>query len=367
MFHRREILAALTLAAFARPAIAKSGDHRDRALDAAFREHAPPALAAAIVTREGLEWSGVRGVRRFGANDQAALDDVWHLGSCTKAMTAALYGRLVEQGRAQWRSTIQELFPDIAVHPGWTSATISSLLMHRAGMSDGSWLTDDWLRMAQRDKTDLRKQRRDLVTRVVERPPAHQAGSLEYSNLDYIIVGAAIEAIAAESWETVMRRELFAPLGIKSGGFGAAHGRVPWPHRNTDTIPLPIDPDRSDSDNPAVIGPAGTVHMSLQDYARFVRMILKEGDGFLSRETVQTLTTPFGSESPDYALGWVVVRDRPWAKGIMLGHEGTNTLNHAYCAIAPAIGKAVIAFSNDGMRGAMATVAVARSLAATLT
>ncbi len=51
----------------------------------------------------------------------------------------------------------------------------------------------------------------------------------------------------------------------------------------------------------------------------------------------------------------------------MLGHEGTNTLNHAYCAIAPAIGKAIIAFSNDGKRGAKATVAIARTLAATLT
>jgi len=57
-----------------------------------------------------------------------------------------------------------------------------------------------------------------------------------------------------------------------------------------------------------------------------------------------------------------------FACGVKLrSRTGTNTLNHAYCAIAPAIGKAVIAFSNDGTRGAMATVVVARSLAATLT
>lgn len=106
--------------------------------------------------------------------------------------------------------------------------------------------------------------------------------------------------------------------------------------------------------------------MSLQDYARFVRVFLNDGAGVVSRDTVSTLTTPFRGNPVDYALGWVIVRERPRAKGVMLGHEGTNTMNHAYCAIAPAIGKAVIAFSNDGSRGAKATVAVARGFVDTL-
>jgi D-alanyl-D-alanine carboxypeptidase len=240
------------------------------------------------------------------------------------------------------------------------------LLMHRAGMSDKAWLTDNWVRAAQRDASDVVGQRRDLVARVVREPPAHAVGVMEYCNLDYIVVGAAIEAMFSESWETIMRREVFVPLGIGSGGFGAARGRVPWAHRSIDGRPTPVDPRRNDSDNPAVIGPAGTAHMSLQDYATFVRVFLNDGAGILSSETIKTLITPFGTDAVDYALGWVVVRDRLWAKGIMLGHEGTNTLNHAYCAIAPAIGKAIIAFSNDGTRGAMATADVASSLAATL-
>ncbi|MEY4240835.1 MAG: hypothetical protein RJA14_531, partial [Pseudomonadota bacterium] len=70
----------------------------EAALDAVFAEAAPPALAAGIVTREGLGWTGVRGVRRAGADDPATLDDRWHLGSNTKAMTAAVFGRLVDQG-----------------------------------------------------------------------------------------------------------------------------------------------------------------------------------------------------------------------------------------------------------------------------
>ncbi len=367
MFDRRQFLATYALAGVLKPAFGKTGDIRDTALDKVFHQHAPPALAAAIVTRDGIEWSGVRGVRRFGSDDRAAIDDVWHLGSCTKAMTAALYGRLVDQGKAEWQLTIPQLFPQLKVHRGWHAATVASLLMHRAGMSDTPWLTDEWVRTAQRDRSDLRKQRLDLVAQVVAEPPAHGPGTLEYCNLDYIVVGTAIEEITGGRWENVMRRELFAPLGIRSGGFGAARGMVPWPHRAVDDQPLPINPDRDDSDNPAIVGPAGTAHMSLQDYARFVRMFLKAGSGIVSKETMDMLVTPFGADQVDYALGWVIVRDRPWAKGIMLGHEGTNTLNHAYCAIAPAIGKAVIAFSNDGKRGATATVAIARTLAATLT
>ena len=37
------------------------------------------------------------------------VEDKWHLGSNTKAMTAALFGRLVDQGRARWGARVVDL------------------------------------------------------------------------------------------------------------------------------------------------------------------------------------------------------------------------------------------------------------------
>lgn len=366
LFDRRSLLISLACAGLTGCASRQAADGRDAALDQVFREHQPPALAAAIVTSTGLEWSGVRGVRRSGSIDTAKIDDVWHLGSCTKAMTAALWGRLVEQGKADWHQTVPQLFSGMEVDPLWETATIKSLFLHRAGLSDGPWLTDEWVTSGQTDGSDLREQRRDLARRVLGKPPHNVPGTMEYSNLNYILAGAAMEAITDQSWEDLMSEELFQPLGIKSGGFGAARGNAPWPHRTINSKPVPIDPGRHDSDNPAVLGPAGTVHMNLQDYARFVRVFLNEGSPLLSPDTIKTLTTPFQNTATDYALGWVIATNRAWAKGPIAGHEGTNTLNHAYCVIAPSIGRAIIAFSNDGSRGALATVSVSQRLIDTL-
>ena len=73
-----------------------------------------PAIAGAIVTSKGLDVCGVVGVRKSGTGIPASLNDQWHLGSDTKAMTATLVGRLVEQGRLKWSTTVAEVFPDLA-------------------------------------------------------------------------------------------------------------------------------------------------------------------------------------------------------------------------------------------------------------
>ena len=55
-----------------------------------------PALAVAVLKTGKLEAIGAVGVRKFGANAPVTLDDRFHLGSCTKAITATLIAKLVE-------------------------------------------------------------------------------------------------------------------------------------------------------------------------------------------------------------------------------------------------------------------------------
>lgn len=360
---RRTVIAGL-LAAAAPIRIRAKGISSgfETALDESFGEHAPPALAGAIITRAGVHWSGVRGVRRFGTPDRAQIRDKWHLGSCTKAVTGALYGRLVEQGVFRWDAPLPTLLPGFAIDASWRDVTLEQFLMHRAGVSDGPFLTEEWITSAYLSTDNLVRQRRQLVEALLGKPRMRQFGVLEYSNLDYILAGSVIEQATGKAWEAVMRAEVFEPLGIKTGGFGAARGRQPWSHTIRDGKPVAVSPDDPRSDNPPVVGPAGTVHMSIGDHARFIRVFLTDGGGWLRPETVRKLTTPFDNAEQSYALGWVVVNGRSWARGPMLGHEGTNTKNHAYVAVAPHRGVAVAAYSNDEKRGAPATQDLARAL-----
>lgn len=303
-----------------------------------------PALGGMVVGREGVIHLEVAGVRRAGSPDPVAAGDAWHLGSNTKAMTAVLFARAVEAGRARWDARLGELFPDLKLDPAWSETRIETVMQHRAGLSDRGVIDLAWLVSARRDARSLPEQRSALAAKALGEPPAGTPGVFAYGNLNYLLVGAALERIEGQAWETLARDGLFRPLGLDSAGFGAPSGNQPQGHSRLG--PLPPKPMGEDAwaDNPSAMAPAGGVHMALADYARFLRLFLMEGDGLLKPETMRRLTTP--PPGGDYALGWTVTEGRAWAQGPVLGHEGSNTLWHAVAQVAPGRGLAFATVSN---------------------
>ena len=267
--NRRSFLAASVAAAALPPgaAFAQEADLQAR-LDALRTEHGLPALGGAVVTADGLAWSGVTGLRRADVAAAVTLSDTWHLGSNTKAMTAAVFARLVERGRARWGMPVREALPGLTLHPAWAATTLDDLMHHRAGLLDASLLDQAWLIAAHGDRRPLPEQRAEFAARALGAPPAGPVGQFAYGNGNYIVLGAAIEAITGQAWEAVMQAELYAPLGLASAGFGAPLGEAPWGHRGG----VAVEP-AGFADNPRALGPAGTAHMSLADYARFVAAV----------------------------------------------------------------------------------------------
>lgn len=348
----------------AMPALARA-ETFDEALDAAFRI-GPPALAGGVATREGLIWSGARGVRRAGSEEAVTTADRWHLGSNTKAMTAAVFARLVEQGRTHWGLTLAEAFLGATLDPAWRNVSIEAVMRHRAGLTDEPVLGRAWLGTARDDPRSLPVQRAVLAAAALARPPAGRPGSFAYANLNYIVAGAAIEAITGGSWEDAMRAELFQPLGLSGAGFGAPPDPNAWGHRQAGAQPSPMEPSSRGADNPAALGPAGTVHMTVADYARWTRAICDGGD-WLSHDSLIRLNTS-SETGPAYSLGWMVQPAPPSGAfanaGDTLAHEGSNTLWHTIAIVAPAPGLAVFTFANDAVRGPAACRMLAQRLIA---
>jgi len=92
-----------------------------------------PAVAAAVIL-DG---------RVAGSDVKVTSADQFHLGSCTKAMTATLIAILVEKGKLGWDATLAELLPDLVedMRPVYRTVTIRHLLAHRAGLppANSSW------------------------------------------------------------------------------------------------------------------------------------------------------------------------------------------------------------------------------------
>lgn len=319
-----------------------------------FRQkHAIPALGAALVTRDGGVDLDVVGVRIRGGADPVARDDRWHIGSCGKSMTAALYARLVERGEAEWDARLPDLFPDLAgaIDSGWSTITIDDVLVSQAGLPANLGRAE--MAAAWRDTRPLTEQRTDASAAVLARPP-RRPGRFLYSNLGYIVIGAAIERIADGPFESALATHVLEPLGITSGGFGPPP--MLWGHggRILALGPLglvdlgrgaPADPEGVESDNPAIMTPAGRLHFTLDDWARFQRVFLTQGGDFLLPETVERLLTPASGPGYRQAMGWAQARG---LGDVSLGQQGSNTFWVATALIDRARERTAMVVCNEG-------------------
>lgn len=312
-------------------------------------EHGVPALGAAVLVDGRLAALGVTGLRRIGHDEPVTGEDRWHLGSCTKAMTATLLARDVEAGRLQWTTTVAAGLPDLAdrLHPDARGITVAELLQHRAGLPAGP-PRELWRELFRYDGTDA-EARTEVALALLGGPPEAKPGErFLYSNAGYMVAGAMAERAGKAGWAERMHRELWAPLGITTGGFGAPGDdrstAEPWGHRPSGKGPVPTF-----GDNPPSLGPAGTAHMALGDWARFAALHLgvpgPDGAPLLQAKTLQALRTP--PPGADYALGWHVTR-RPWAPGPILTHNGSNTMWYCVAWLAPEAKFAVLVTCNQG-------------------
>lgn len=315
------------------------------------KKYKVPALAV-VVTKDGKICDrAAAGVRKWSDPTPVTTNDVFHIGSCTKSMTATLAAMFIEQGNLRWDTTIAEVFPELKgkMDKRYEAVTIEQLLHHRGGVPPepppGAWAR------AWQEIGTPREQRRGFIEAVLSAPPEAEPGTkMIYSNQGYDIVGAMLEKISGRDFESLMREKLFKPLHMDSAGFGppGTEGKVdePWGHVRQHSQIVPVQ-----SDNPPVHSPCGRVHCSLDDLARYAMFHLQAGtNGLLKPETMARLhASPEGAEvegvMDDYACGWVRMR-RDWAGGPVLWHNGSNTMWYTVMWLAPEKNFCVIAASN---------------------
>lgn len=339
-----------------------------RALLAAIGErNRIPGLAAAVLYGDRIVAQGVAGVRRSGSKVAVTLDDQFEIASCAKAMSAMLVARLVEEGALAWDRPLSSYFPEEKIHSDWDAVTLRHLIGHTAGLNDP---LGTFLRSVAFDRGTLAERRWAFVQRVLRSRPAFPVGAqVRYCNTDYILAAAAAEKVTGKAWEQLMATHLFAPLGLGSAGFGPP-GRSgetiqPWGHGKYRLLQVGLagnvafDPGDRGADYPAIASPAGYVHLSLGDWARFVSLHLRADPvNPQSRPAVlrpETFAVLHGTQSGiSYAGGWNVAT-RPWATGgrasdtgRVLFHLGDNGRWTSAVWMAPEKDFAVLVVCNRG-------------------
>jgi len=319
------------------------------------QKHNFPALAAAVVVDGKIVVTNAVGFRKNGGTENVTADDKFHLGSVTKSMTATVAAMLVEQGKISWTTTIGEAFPELKseIHSDYLGVTLEQLLSHRGG-APGVAPGDLW-RKAWAANGTAAEQRLAFIQGILARKPEAKPGTkFIYSNQGYTIAGVMLEKATGKTWEDLLRSMLFEPLGMTTAGFGAPASvdkvDQPWGHTKkmlSGSEPVPPGPR---SDNPLAISPAGAVHCSMGDLAKYAAFHMAGERGkseLLKAESFKKLHTAV-ADNDDYALGWRVLK-RPWANGRALTHNGSNTMFYVVVWMAPDKNCAVIVASNVGV------------------
>lgn len=287
-----------------------------------------PAVIGAVTDREGLVAIEAIGDRSRTDTQAVTTDDLWHIGSCGKSITAVAYARLVEQGRAEWGLPITELFDDISgIDSSWAKPTIDDLLRCRAGVKANP-STPEML-ASHKSKDSPVEQRTAAAEKVLGSTPK-DPGRFVYSNLGYAIVGAAIDRLAGIPYEDAVNKLVLEPLGITTAGFGAPPlVRGHQPRARVAMIVAgrgkPADPQGSrPADNPPLLTPAGRMHLSVPDWAKFQRVFLNDGAPLLGPDTVEHLLHDpgDGEKGRSMSMGWASGRE----VGVSHAMQGSNTM-----------------------------------------
>ena len=309
-----------------------------RALSGIVAAGKAPGMIAAIISSQGVLAIGAAGVRKAGSNVAITSHDLVHLGSCTKAMTAVMIATLVAEGKLGWDMKLTAAIPELkkCLHPDYQDLTLWQLLTHRAGVPNNPV---DW--GAHKEK-EIKERRLALLKENLARPAATPVGEFNYSNFGYMIAACMAEQVTGASWEALMKKRVFDPLGMLSAGFGEpdASGSLdqPWGHAGSGGKWLP-----SRDYDEAALGPAGEIHGTVEDWAKFLALQLAGKNPILDRPYLNKLVEPAGF----YAGGWGIIDGLGWVKGKAHTHNGSNGLWYATVLVAPGIDRAFVVVTNS--------------------
>ena len=251
-----------------------------------------PGLSLAVVHGDSLVFSGGLGVREKGKTtdgdgEWTAVTDstLFHIGSMTKAFTAAVIASLVDEGLLRWDDTVKHILPDFEWYDDSVEAVmqVRDLLTHSTGLvaQAGTYIPN-----LGYDRDDIYR-----MFRYIE-PVYPFREKFAYNNITFIIAARIIETVTGCSWEDNIRERIFIPLGMSSSvpgseGYLQAGRKASVAHyfgysrgRNGGRGSIYVTPLYGEERAlhwVDVIGPAGSISSTAADMARWVRFHLNNG------------------------------------------------------------------------------------------
>ncbi|MCB0124853.1 MAG: beta-lactamase family protein, partial [Caldilineaceae bacterium] len=263
--------------------------------------------------------------KAYGLANQEAqipnqMDTRFGYASVGKMFTAVAVVQLAEAGKLNYTDPMGRYLPDYPAAVA-NQVTIDQLLTHRSGIPD---FFEEWTRFqAVQTSTDPQ---RDYLSLFMNKPLHFKPGErFEYSNSNYILLGAIIEQVSGLSYAAYLQTHIFDPAGMTATTLSAAgidEQLLAQNYTEFDENLQPVDGPRQLATvfQGAVGSAAGGGYTTVGDLLKFDQALRTHK--LLSPEGTEVLLTDrVDYERPGYryAYGFIV---REQAGEAFVGHSG---------------------------------------------
>ncbi|HEY8781921.1 MAG TPA: serine hydrolase [Mucilaginibacter sp.] len=291
---------------------------RFKGLDTAFARvlktwHAA-GFAVAVVQKNKIIYAKGFGYRDIAGKLPVTPNTLFAIGSCTKAFTATLIGKLQKDGKLDIDKPVNNYLPELKFYNDamTNSITLRDMMSHRTGLSryDLSWY------FFNTPSTD------SLIQRIQYMEPTFAIRQKwQYNNFMFAAQGAVVQHLTGKSWGDNIRQNFFVPLGMTRSNVS-----IPEMEKTDDiAIGYGVKKDsiikKLEYYHIDGMEPAGAINSSVNDMAKWVGTWINNGkyygkeiipahfrDEAISSQSIIDGALP-GKENPDvyfanYGFGW---------------------------------------------------------------
>ena len=180
-----------------------------------------PEMTFAIVTKDSFLIKKVLGhhkITELNEKSNANINDYFHLGSNTKAITGFIAGYLVDKSKIEWDTKFFDLFPELKKksNKDYHNITLQDLLTHRANIQPFTSGTE--FQKLPNLKGNKQQKRQKFARYVLTLSAVHNNTNFNYSNAGYSIATIMLEKVSGKSWESLCKEILKSNLIYLSCG-----------------------------------------------------------------------------------------------------------------------------------------------------
>lgn len=310
------------------------------------------ALAVAVIDSGKVVHLSANGFRDIKNKIQASINTPFHIASVSKTVTNLAIFKLVESGKIDLNTDINEYLPFEVKNPHYSNDIISirELLNHRSGIKDDYAIyKSHWNEPKGDPKLELGTFLKDylnikgkLYTKDHFESDSNYK-SFSYSNTGVALLGFIVEAVSGMKYEEFCQTYIFRPTGMRN---------TSWFLRNLDSSLVAKTYAKQDSLGLIFKGhngypdyPGGQLRTSITDYSNLIVAYLNsENNKFILDKKTTSKITPSPQISQEGYYTWFLTAIN---NHLYYTHGGGDTGVRTIVIMDVSNKRAIIIFANS--------------------